>query len=202
MTGRWSAKPSRALWLPLTLVAVAALALTSCGVPTDEAPQALPRQNVPFHLLNPPNAAQGTSTTGKVPVQIYLVRGTALFPVSRLSSPPGSLQHVLDALLTGPTTDEVAAGLRTAIGQQITLRSAGLAYGLAVVDLSSNFGQIVGHEQILAVAQIVFTATALPGVTAVDFELDGKPVPVPTGEGALVQRSLTRADFPALAPPG
>ena len=48
-------------------------------------------------------------------------------------------------------------------------------------------------------AQVVFTASALPGVTGVTFELLGQPVEVPVASGALVPVATT-AQFAALAP--
>jgi hypothetical protein len=57
----------------------------------------------------------------------------------------------------------------------------------------------VGQAQIEAVAQIVFTTTALPGVSSVDFELSGQSVEVPVASGAEVP-SANRFQFAPLAP--
>ena len=69
------------------------------------------------------------------------------------------------------------------------------------MNLGGTFGQLVGPPEIQAVAQVVFTASALPGVTGVTFELAGQPVEVPVASGAQVPVATT-AQFAAwpLAP--
>ena len=111
-----------------------------------------------------------------------------------------SLVAVLDALLQGLTNSEAQAGLESAVPAGTTVLSAGAGLtGIATINLGGTFGQLVGQAQIQATAQIVFTATALPGVTAVTFELSGHPVGVPVASGALVTVA-TRAQFAPIAP--
>ncbi len=76
---------------------------------------------------------------------------------------------------------------QSAVPAQTTVLGAVVgAGGVATVNLGGTFGQLVGQAQIQAVAQIVFTATALPGVTGVTFELAGQAVDVPMASGAQV----------------
>jgi spore germination protein GerM len=77
--------------------------------------------------------------------------------------------------------------------------SANVVAGIATVDLTGPFDQLVGQAQIQAVAQFVFTATAQPGVRGVTFELDGQVVEVPIAGGAQVPIA-TRDQFASLAP--
>jgi len=178
--------------------------LAGCGVPIDNQPAALSRHGVPFDLLAP---TQSTTTITSVPspiaipVRIYLIGPTGhVAPVSRtVSVSPPDLLTVLRALVAGPTDAESAAGLQSAVTSQTTVLGANIAGGTATVNLGGTFGQIVGPPEIQAVAQVVFTASALPGVTGVTFELTGQPVEVPVGSGALVPVATT-AQFPALAP--
>jgi spore germination protein GerM len=95
---------------------------------------------------------------------------------------------------------EAAAGVRTAISNQTRLLSVRIQSAVATIDLSGDFAAIGGRDQILAVAQLVYTATAAQGVLGVRLSLDGKPVEVPRGDGTLTQDPLNPADYSALAP--
>jgi spore germination protein GerM len=108
---------------------------------------------------------------------------------------------VLEALVKGPSNSEAAAGLQSAVPIRTAILGATLGTGgVATVNLGGTFGQLVGQAQIQAVAQIVYTATAIPGVTGVTFELMGKPAKVPVASGAEVVVA-TPSQFTALAPP-
>ena len=187
-----------------TLGLVVALGLAGCGVPVDRQPAALSRSGVPFGLLDP-SSPTTTATTApspiEVPVQIYLIGITGrLAPVERdvpVTSP--DLAVVLGALVAGPTAAESAAGLQSALPAQTTVLGATIAGGVATVNLGGTFGQLVGPAQIQAVAQVVFTASLLPGVTGVTFELSGVAVEVPVASGAQVPVAST-AQFAPLAP--
>jgi spore germination protein GerM len=52
------------------------------------------------------------------------------------------------------------------------------------VDLSAEFAQGSTSEQLLRIAQIVWTATSLPSVTGVRFTLNGAPIEAPTPTGS------------------
>ncbi|MHB8328838.1 MAG: GerMN domain-containing protein [Acidimicrobiales bacterium] len=177
--------------------------VSGCGIPVDQGPTALPRSGVPFGLLEP-SASTTTSTTIPAPVEVSVVifimgPGGHLVGVSRDVPFPAPLTTILGALVDGPTNAEAAAGLQSAIPAQTAVLSAAVTAGVATVDLGGTFGQLVGQAQIEAVAQIVFTATALPGVTGVAFALSGQPVEVPVANGAQVPMA-TRAQFTPLAP--
>ena len=180
------------------------VALAGCGVPVDKEPSALSRHAIPFNLLAPTQSTTTLTTAPspiEVPVQIFLIGpNTHLVSVTRdVSVSPPDLATVLRALLAGPTNTESAAGLQSALTTQTTVLGANIAGGTATVNLGGTFGQLVGPPQIQAVAQVVFTASALPGVTGVTFELSGQPVEVPVASGAQVPVATT-AQFAALAP--
>jgi hypothetical protein len=182
------------------------MALAGCGVPVDKQPTALSRSGIPFNLLGV-SAPTTTSTTApspiEVPVRIFLVGPTGhLAPVARdvpVSAP--DLATVLSALLVGPTDAEATDGLQSALPAQTTVLGATIAPGggVATVNLGGPFGQLVGPPQIEAVAQVVFTASALPGVTGVAFQLAGQPVDVPVASGAQVPIA-SPSQFAPLAP--
>ncbi len=178
--------------------------VAGCGVPVDKQPSALSRHGIPFGLLDPTSSTSSpTATTSpiEVPVEIFLIDPTDhLVAVGRdvpVHAP--DLFTVLGALVAGPTDAESAAGLQTALPAQTTVISASIAGGVATVNLGGTFGQLVGPPQIQAVAQFVFTASSLPGVTGVTFQLSGQPVEVPVASGVDVPVANT-SQFATLAP--
>jgi hypothetical protein len=191
----------------IAAVGIALLATVSgCGIPVDAKPHALGSKDVPFDLLAPnaptvPTTPSSTPGPIEVPVHIYLMAPTGqLVAANRLVPFPAPLDAVLTALVAGPTSTEITAGIQSAVPIATKVLSASISAGVAIVNLNDTFGQLVGPSQILAVAQIVFTATDLAGVSGVAFELTGQPVEVPVVGGAQVPVA-TRAQFASLAPP-
>jgi hypothetical protein len=173
--------------------------LVSCGIAPDTKPQALARKDVPFNLLAPSTTIASPEAPGsRVPLNVYLVGITGLVPVTRGVRAPATLTEALNALQTGPTDAEVTNGLRTSIPAQSSLSAGPVGFGVGTVELGAGFGQVGGQEQILAVAQLVFTATSVPGIVKVQFTLGSRPVEVPAGDGTLTQGPLGRSDFPSL----
>ena len=72
--------------------------------------------------------------------------------------------------------------------------------GVATVDFTANPVQVVGPDQTLAIAQVVFTATQQAGVTGVLFQIGGKPIEVPTASGAQVPGPVDRTSYLPQAP--
>jgi hypothetical protein len=186
----------------LLAAAVVAVVAAACGVSTDDGPRALPRSGVPFDLLQPSSTIVRSTTpvavTTEVPV--YLVAGSRLAVARRLVESPPSLFRSIESLLAGPTAEEAGIGLRSAITNQTRLLSVRVQSGVATIDLSGEFAAIGGQEQILALAQLVYTATAARGVLGVKLSLDSRPVEVPRGDGTLSPDPLGPADYAALAP--
>ena len=173
----------------------------ACGIPTDPSAEPL-AGGVVVPAVDPASPAP-SGAVGERPgeptaeTQIFLVKADRITAVARTPSVPG-VGSSLEVLLEGPTEVELAGGLRTAIAPGTRLRSARVEGGTALIDLTSSFVEVGGQEQILAVAQFVFTATAVPGVNEVRFALAGQGVEVPRADGTLTPGPLTRADFVSL----
>ncbi|HEV8627043.1 MAG TPA: GerMN domain-containing protein, partial [Acidimicrobiia bacterium] len=184
-------------------VAVAALVLAGCGVPPDDQATLAAPASVPFDLLGQSPSVTATSLpfaqTEKA--TLFLVQGERLAPVQRELPAPVSVESVLEALASGPTTTEVQLGLRTALLTTPGLvNSGGVSGGIATIDLGQPFTEIAGRDQIVALAQIVSTVTGLPGVGRVRFTLDGNPVGILRGDGAVTTETVSRDDYATLAP--
>jgi spore germination protein GerM len=70
--------------------------------------------------------------------------------------------------------------------------------GLATIDLSRQLLDVTGRQQILALAQVVYTATAYPNVDRVLFQFDGASREVPNGDGTLTSTPLGRLSYRGL----
>jgi spore germination protein GerM len=132
-------------------------------------------------------------------VSIYLVSGDRLAEVRRPFAAGAGLKGLLALVTSGPTDAEASAGLRSALSATAVVDAA-TANGQAEVALSEAFASLDSREQVLAIAQVVYTTTADPAIHAVRFTVDGKIVEVPNGQASLVTRPVTRADYAALAP--
>lgn len=180
--------------------------LAGCGVPDDDVPRALAPESVPFSLL-----ATSTTTTTTAPkpppvvdeiVSVYLVDNLSgrLVEVPRPVPAPATVRQALQTLLEGPTEEELARGLSSSIsGSTQLLGVEGPVAGIVTVDLSDLSG-IAGEGQRVALAQVVYTATAAPDVQAVLFKFDGEPSEAPNAEGESIAEPLRREDFAVFDP--
>jgi spore germination protein GerM len=187
----------------IVAAAVAAcLVATGCGIPPDDHATLAAPASVPFDLLG--QAPSVTATTLPfAPTEratLFLVQGERLAPVQRELPAPVSVESVLQALAAGPTATEVQLGLRTALLTPGLMKSGGVSGGIATIDLGQPFTEIAGRDQIVALAQIVSTVTGLPGVGRARFTLEGNPVGVLRGDGAVTTDSVSRDDYATLAP--
>jgi spore germination protein GerM len=110
------------------------------------------------------------------------------------------VEKVLQKLFAGPNTTEQVNGLRTAISPDTTVLGAPIEARIATVNVSKNFafGQV--PEQIIAFAQVVFTAVDVAGVTGVLFALKGNRQEAPQGDGSSQSAPLSRAAYPQVTP--
>ena len=68
--------------------------------------------------------------------------------------------------------------------------------GVATIDLSGEFESGGGTASMFGrLAQVVYTLTQFPTVESVRFRIDGRDVSVFSGEGIIIDRPMTRADF-------
>ncbi len=184
-------------------VLVVAVAATACGIPVAKTPTAIAKSAVPFHLLDPVTPTTTATTlpadaTARVP--IYLVaQNQHVFAVSRYLRVPANLTQILSALLEGPTAAEAGSGLQTFLIPATTV-TATVNGSIATVDFSTTPVQVVGIDETLAIAQVVFTATQFPEVKGVVFQIAGQPIPVPEGNGTQASGPVSRSTYLPQAP--
>lgn len=185
----------------VALLSLACLAFVACGVPSDPRPETISEDQIPFDLLAPSTTQAATTLPLATATQtLYMIRGEKLAPVSRTVASPPALGNVLGALIQGTTIAEADNGLRSAINSQANVLSAQISAGVASINLNGAFAGLGLQDQILAVAQLTYTATEMHGVTGVRISLDSVPADMPRGDGSTTKEPLTRSDYSQVAP--
>ena len=160
-------------WARLLFATGALLALAACGG-SDDGPAV---QTAPL------------ANTRSAPVSVYLLRENRVAPARRFVRAVGSrpLQAVR-ALVVGPSTEERAGGLQSAVPRDTKVDAVRVADGLALVSLSREFGSPQDEDFEARAAQVVYTLTQFNAVEWVTFYVGGQVVGVPTPVGRLAAR--------------
>ncbi len=160
------------LTLPAVACALAVLILAACG----GSPSSI--RSTTSTTSTSPKAKTSTTVAPQVPVRLYFVRGTVLGTASRMiNSSADPRLAALQALLSGPTPTEAAAGLGTWIPTGTTVRGLQVQSGVATVNFSPQF-VTPGQPAVLAsrLAQVVYTLTAYPNVERVVLRVAKLPI--------------------------
>jgi len=131
---------------------------------------------------------------------IYLIQKTndgaplVLVKVNRkLNVTNTPLQDGINALLAGPTPDEIMRGMENLVPEGSRLLSARVEGSTAVLDFNQEFRYNPrGSEGCAAqIKQIVWTATEFPNVKDVQFLIEGRKVDF-LSEGVVINRPIER----------
>ena len=177
---------------PITVVAIALV--TGCGIRPDAAPRDIPIED--RSLPASPVSAAGASGGD---ARIYLLTPTEPRQVRSVTRSTGTRDDLLAALVAGPTDGELSLPLSSALPVDLEVLSTRSVGSVLYVDLSSAIAELSGSGLTLAVAQIVFTATDIAGVDAVQLTVDGQRFPWPRPDGATTTGLLRPYDFPGYA---
>ncbi len=187
-------KPAMAIG---AMVSVVAISCTSCGIGPQATAQRLDPARVPFHLLSPASTIPAPPTSGAT-VEVYFEGLGGLVQAPRRTGGLADVATALSELSRGPDAAESAAGVTSPASAASPIRLGSLRGGIATVDVPASFATLGGQEEVIAAAQIVFTATAVAGVSAVSLTVAGQPAEVPTEDGTLASGPLTRTQYAAL----
>jgi len=189
----------------LALLGALAVVPAACGIPSDGRPRDI-ADNERLQLADTKAPDQAASATNG-PKVYFLSQGPngedRLQPAGR--NVPDTPTGVLTELFAGLTTKEQQLNRwRTAVPPDTKLLTPPTQEtdGTLVVDLSQAFFQASGPAQINAVAQVVFTVTAIEGVQRVKILVEGQPQGWPRGDGTAqpVGEPLTQYAYPELSP--
>jgi germination protein M len=179
------------------IVAGGALAFAAAGCGTEKAVS-----------LGKPKQQTTTAAeqTGSVPtllaLEVWFTRGNGLAMVRRTHRPtPLVATAAMNALLAGPTADERATGIGSAVPAGTRLLGIAIHNGVATVDLTSEYQSGAGSRSMQTrLGQVVYTLTQFPTVQKVRFRLNGSPVNVFSSEGIVLDYPVGRSDYANLLP--
>jgi spore germination protein GerM len=189
----------RALCTAVAVVSISA----GCGVATSDDVEVADAEDVPFGLLEPDRVPVALRpVNGAAVVQLYLFDpdSSALVPVTRQVSAAG-IEAVAAELEAGPTASESFLGLRSALSDIDAIEGADIDGSTALVDLGDSFTTLGGSDQIIAIAQLVYTVTERPNLDRLVVSVNGENVEVPRDDGTLTRDPLTRTDYRSFSPP-
>ncbi len=173
-------------------VALAATLAASCAVPGEPRPTPAPTPAGDGRPTASPRQGGGPAPT----FLVYFRRGQQLVAVGRAGA---GLAEALRALVEGPTSTELAAGIRSDVPVGTRVLHARVDRGVAVVDLTTGFAAAAPGVTDGRVAQVVFTATGLPGVDGVRLRVAGVERSAVAGlpaAGMLTRSGLERSSRP------
>jgi germination protein M len=154
---------------------------------------------------HPSDTASGSdnNSTSVIDYEVWFVSDELLHASARTGkATPRVGTAAMESLLSGPSEDEQAAGLISAIPPGTQLLGLEIENEVATVDLSPHYEAGGGSLSMrMRLAQIVYTLTQFPTVSGVLFEVNGRPVTTFSSEGIVVDDPLSRADFEDLSPP-
>jgi spore germination protein GerM len=188
--------------LALALVGVGA----GCGLSTNDKPESIAGTTVDSSTQRQQSTlAQPSGATRTV--QAWFLdtddAGTRLIARDREVALPATPASRVDALLQQPPDDaEREQGIWSAIPPDASLRTVPVQRGTVLeLDFPDRvYLELHGRVAQGAFAQIVYTATALPGVNAVLFKRDGVDFPAVDGSGQARSDPLRKQDFTDFAP--
>jgi spore germination protein GerM len=184
--------------LTTTALAVALLATTvACGAVGDSVDAGSTPTRPPTTTGGgaATTAPDGTSATTNV--VLYFTRGEKIVMVTRAVPKVTRIgAEAVKALVGGPTAAESADGLGTAIPEPTRFRDLTIADGVAKVDLSRDFESGGGSLSLsLRLAQVTCTLDQFDSVSGVRFLLDGDLVDVFSGNGIVLDKPVSCADY-------
>ncbi len=121
--------------------------------------------------------ASGTRPSGRA-LEVWFARGGRLVEALRTHAPTRQVATAaVNALLSGPSRSERSAGILSEIPGGTRLLGVAIANGVARVDFSSEYESGASSRSLqLRLAQVVYTLTQFPTVSAVRFSVDGTAV--------------------------
>lgn len=192
--GRWSFRRRGSA----LIVMAALLGSGACGVPLENDAHVIPGEDFPYDLDVTSTTDVSVAPSGSGSATVFLLRDDELVEVPRMVTDPADLAGLLTELTASLSPAETGQGLRRALNDAALLGGVDRAGRVATVELDADFDQFAPHEQLLALAQIVFTLTERDEVDRVQFSREGEPLTIPTATGSLVNGPVSRYDYRSL----
>ena len=138
--------------------------------------------------------SSGTSASGAD--RIFLVAPGDDDKLSSVLRNATSRENLIEVLLQGPNAEERDAQWVSNIPSGTEVLSTRSQGNVFTIDLSRDLIGLTGSPLAQAVAQIVYTASELDGVGAVQITVEGESLPFPKGNGDSTAGQLRVYDYP------
>ena len=191
-------------WRPLAIAALA-LVLLACDIEAQEQSEPLAVEvDGPTTTTTTTGRPEPPSTDRAPEVEfvatVFLIdEDDQLVPATRILTAPddtaGRIGATIEALVDGLTDAEAAEGRRSAIPATTAVREVVVRAGTVRVDVSEDFAAIGGRSEVLAVGQLVLSATTLPEIERFTLHIGGEAVSLPLPSGALIDEPVTQEQF-------
>jgi spore germination protein GerM len=191
----------------LLVVVAAGVGQAGCGIPSDDSARPIDRDALPPQLVSTATTAAPGPSSLNEKATLYLV--SMIGDRQQLVSITVDIANVVNQnelprlviehlIAQQPTTGGSASDQTNAIPSTVSVINLSINEGVLELDLS-GLSSVELTRQRLAAAQIVFTATEMPGVRAVRFWIDGQPGAVPLDDQASTAgQAVSRTDYPSL----
>jgi hypothetical protein len=164
-----------------------------CAIQPDSAPRDIP-ENLQ-ERESPTRSAVGGAAQGSDRIYLLAPDGSAAPLRTVRRDTGGDPQTLLNELISGPNPAESESGYGSSVPPELVLRSVRVDDGVVQVDVNDALLDLTSGDLIDAVAQIVFTASEIPGAQSVLIRVDGATREWPDGSGAQHRGPLTTYDF-------
>lgn len=175
------------------LAALALVVLASCGVQQDGEPRDLPEDERELALdLGPTGSASGGAD------RIYLVAPGEERLMRSVPRQANNSTELIEILFAGPNDDELAQQYSSFIPPTTEVISARSQGQVLTINLTGGITELSGANLAQAVAQIVYTASELDGIEAVQLRVDDEELAWPKLNGETTAEPLRIYDYPNL----
>lgn len=172
------------------LAVLAITLLTGCPLRAQDHP--VPVAETTSQVAVTPTATEPRTQS----VTVYLIREERLVAVVRSVEPSSDrLTRALRALVRGVDATERDQDLRTALPLDTAPPTWRVEPDGLQLELPETFDGLDSRDQVLAVAQLVYTVTENSDADRVAFTRRDTPVDVPDAAGRLLARPVTRQDY-------
>ena len=172
---------------------VVAASVTACGVQPDASPRDLPETEQAVEV-----ADETANIDASGADRVYLIGPGEERLLRSVQRDAVSVEELMEILLLGPNQEEVQAQFNTSIPSGTELIDTRTQGQVLTVDLTEEILDLDRQNLTRAVAQIVYTATELAGIEAVQIEIAGVRLSAPTADGDDTTDPLRVYDFPGL----
>lgn len=175
------------------VVAALLLVVPACGVQPDAAPRDLPDGERELAL---DGGTSGSDASGAD--RIYLVAPGEERLLRSVPRQADTRSELIEILFAGPNDEELADQYSSFIPPATELITARTQGQVLTIDLRGGITELSGANLAQAVAQIVYTASELDGIEAVQLRVEDEELAWPKLNGETTSEPLRIYDYPNL----